>query len=293
MGDRRRRADGDATCAAADPRDAVRLDRDVQRQEWVNGTGGQRVDLVRRPRPRALRRLALPHDPRARGRAIGGPLGRRVRRGEHRAALSGGVLRVESWSGYSGRTSCTRSSARTCSCFRERSTLLVRRDAPQLRRLGTYFWFYSGSEDRCAARTGVRRRAPPARFRIATGSSSAATTGRSGAGTHGRLPRGGEAARAWVGRPLDRGAGCSRSRCSSRRRAGSTFAAPGRSRGRASTTRSRSTSSRTAPASRSSSTSPVWAVAAVLARVLARWAGADGSPPGCSSAPRSAAGSTP
>ncbi len=82
---------------------------------------------------------------------------------------------VESWSGYM-------QPAKLRSVFGPRLTLLprndpqvlVRRDAPTLRSLGTYFWFYSGSEDRLrgqnvAFSTELSRLRLPHRFRLVYG----------------------------------------------------------------------------------------------------------------------------
>ena len=120
-------------------------------EEWVNGIvpGNGWATFVSRDLVHYVdahyRTIAT-----ARGRAIGGPLGGRLRRHQHRGASSARVL-VSSRAGRAicGRTSCTRSSARSCSFSPANDPrLLVRRVAPNLRRTGTYFWFYSGSTDR-------------------------------------------------------------------------------------------------------------------------------------------------
>ena len=119
-------------------------------EEWVNGTGAGNGwtsfvanDLVRYvdSHYRTIRS--------ARGRAIGG-----LSEGGFGAVnialhYPGEFSVVESWSGYMQPDKLHSVFGSNLQLLpRNDPPVLVRRDASALRSLGTYFWFYSGSEDR-------------------------------------------------------------------------------------------------------------------------------------------------
>lgn len=126
-------------------------------EEWVNGTGAGNGwtsfvahDLVRYVDSH-YRTIRSP-----RGRAIGG-----LSEGGFGAVnialhYPGEFSVVESWSGYMKPDNLhSVFGAQLQLLPRNDPPVLVRRVAPALRSVGTYFWFYSGSEDRLRAQNGL------------------------------------------------------------------------------------------------------------------------------------------
>ena len=207
-------------------------------------------------------------------------LGRRLRRDQHRAAPPARVLRRRELVGLrASRPDSLALRQAACSCSRRttRDCLLPRVAPLAAQATGTYFWFYSGSTDRFAP-PERRLRAASSRAttsRTTTSGFTAGTTGRSGVTPHALrtspLPtRLGRCARA-LARVV--GVRARRSGRSSRRRAGCTRARP--------------VVALPGPITRDAlaldelshhASVPlllflaVWAVAAVLLALLARWA---------------------
>ena len=155
-------------------------------QEWVNGVRPrQRLGDVRRARPRAYDRRALPDDRRAppAARSAG------CRRAATARSTSPSIIRgssrvVESWSGLPASRQDPRDLRHEAAAPARRTirVVLLPRVAPRLRKLGTYFWFYSGSTDPLRRQNAAfARELAAAGSRTGTSRSSAGTTGRSGA----------------------------------------------------------------------------------------------------------------